>query len=306
MKRIFPAIILAFIVGCAVYAQSTGGRVGKFERFNPSQFMQSQDVVSIGPGAAFTNLVLVTPAITFTNGPIFTNAVDTNQFVYDTQLHVKSGAKTTNQNLTTPTIDTATITTANVATLNVTGTANLPSGTIITNLEARGSGGSQTTQVGLNANASGSLSSAFGNSSTAGASSSLALGVSASATNGTDVALGKSAKTTAANQIRIGTSSEDVSVPGTITLASAGTSKLRIREQSGSGAMGVATLVAGAKGVSTIVASTNSRVFLTIQTAGGTLGSVYVNGITNGSGFGILSTSSLDTSTVAWLIIDAN
>lgn len=66
------------------------------------------------------------------------------------------------------------------------------------------------------------------------------------------------------------------------------------------------TAVLGSNGsvnvANTYVAATD-LIFLTDQTAGGTLGDIELGGIRAGSGFTIQSTSITDTSTVAWLIV---
>jgi hypothetical protein len=67
--------------------------------------------------------------------------------------------------------------------------------------------------------------------------------------------------------------------------------------------MGVATLVAGTVTVNTTAVAANSRIFLTINTPGGTVGAVYISARTAGTSFAITSTSATDTSTVAWLIL---
>jgi len=57
----------------------------------------------------------------------------------------------------------------------------------------------------------------------------------------------------------------------------------------------------------TAVVSTNiSRILLTIQTAGGTVGSPYVSSVTSGTSFTAKSTASGDTSTCAYFIYDNN
>jgi hypothetical protein len=68
--------------------------------------------------------------------------------------------------------------------------------------------------------------------------------------------------------------------------------------------MGIATLVAGVVVVSTTKVTANSRIFLTRQTVGGTVGtSVDVTARTAGTSFTITAAGSiLDTSTVAWEI----
>ena len=68
--------------------------------------------------------------------------------------------------------------------------------------------------------------------------------------------------------------------------------------------MGQATLVAGTVTVATNKVTANSRIFLTRQSTGGTAGDVAVTTKTAGTSFVITSLSNLDTSTVAWLIIN--
>lgn len=70
--------------------------------------------------------------------------------------------------------------------------------------------------------------------------------------------------------------------------------------------MGVATLVAGTVVVNTTKVTANSRIFLTAQVLGTiTVGQgLAVSARTAGTSFTILSQSALDTSTVAWLIME--
>jgi hypothetical protein len=68
--------------------------------------------------------------------------------------------------------------------------------------------------------------------------------------------------------------------------------------------MGVSTLVAGAVVVATTAVTASSRVFLTVQTAGGTQGFLRVSARTAGTSFTITSTSATETSTVAWLLVE--
>ncbi|MFB7597267.1 glycosyl hydrolase family 28-related protein [Streptomyces sp. NPDC056160] len=68
--------------------------------------------------------------------------------------------------------------------------------------------------------------------------------------------------------------------------------------------MGTAVLAAGTATVNTTAIGANSVVQLTIQTPGGAVGSVYVNARTAGTSFTIKSTSSTDTSTVGWRVLD--
>lgn len=70
--------------------------------------------------------------------------------------------------------------------------------------------------------------------------------------------------------------------------------------------MGLATLVAGVAVVATTAVTANSRIFLTRQTTAGTIGtSIDVTARTAGTSFTITSNGSiLDTSTVAWVLIE--
>ena len=67
--------------------------------------------------------------------------------------------------------------------------------------------------------------------------------------------------------------------------------------------MGVATLVGGTVVVNTNVVTSTSRIYLTPQNASGTPGSVSVSTRVAGTSFTILSTSALDTRSVAWMIV---
>lgn len=68
--------------------------------------------------------------------------------------------------------------------------------------------------------------------------------------------------------------------------------------------MGVATLVGGVVVVPNAFITANSRIFLTTQTPGGTPGFVYVGARTVGVDFTIQSSNALDTSVVAYLIVE--
>jgi hypothetical protein len=68
--------------------------------------------------------------------------------------------------------------------------------------------------------------------------------------------------------------------------------------------MGTATLVGGAATVSTTKVTASSRIFLTSQANGGTPGFLRVTARTAATSFVVTSSSSSDTSTVAWIIIE--
>jgi hypothetical protein len=67
--------------------------------------------------------------------------------------------------------------------------------------------------------------------------------------------------------------------------------------------MGVSALVAGSATITTTAVQSNSRIFLTTQIPGGTVGSPYVFSRIAGTSFTIKSTSGTDTSNVAWFIV---
>lgn len=68
--------------------------------------------------------------------------------------------------------------------------------------------------------------------------------------------------------------------------------------------MGLATLVNGTVTVANTNVTANSRIFLTVQTPGGTPGSpLRVSARVVGTSFTI-STAAADTSTVAWMIVE--
>lgn len=69
--------------------------------------------------------------------------------------------------------------------------------------------------------------------------------------------------------------------------------------------IGIATLVAGTTTVSNTSVTANSRIFLTSNTDGGTPGWLRVSTKTVGASFVITSSSLLDTSSIAWVIIES-
>lgn len=68
--------------------------------------------------------------------------------------------------------------------------------------------------------------------------------------------------------------------------------------------MGTSSLVAGSVVVNTTAVTASSRIFLTPQNTSGTAGAVSVSARTAGSSFTMSSTSSTDTRSIAWLIIE--
>lgn len=69
--------------------------------------------------------------------------------------------------------------------------------------------------------------------------------------------------------------------------------------------LGTAVLSGGTVTVSNTSVTANSRIFLTSQVDGGTVGFLRVTAKTNGTSFVITSSSILDTSTVAWMIVES-
>jgi hypothetical protein len=79
---------------------------------------------------------------------------------------------------------------------------------------------------------------------------------------------------------------------------------LRVKEGSNA-KMGTATLNGSTEvTISNTSVTTNSRILLTIQSPGGTVGSPYVSSRSAGTSFGIKSTNASDSSTVAYHIIE--
>lgn len=98
-----------------------------------------------------------------------------------------------------------------------------------------------------------------------------------------------------------GTSNGDVKANNLISNVAG--SGLKIKEGSNA-KMGTATLVGGTVTVNTTAVTANSRIFLTTQTLGGTIGVQYISARSAGTSFTITSASGTDTSTVAWLIVE--
>jgi len=89
---------------------------------------------------------------------------------------------------------------------------------------------------------------------------------------------------------------------GSLSISTIG-SGLKIAEGSNA-KQGIATLVGGTVTVANTSTTANSRIQLTIQSPGGTVGSPYVASRIAGTSFTITSTSALDTSVVAYFIVE--
>jgi len=94
----------------------------------------------------------------------------------------------------------------------------------------------------------------------------------------------------------------DVTIQGNMAVDAAGKG-LQVKEGSNV-KQGTATLVAGTATVSDSSVTANSRIFLTVQAPGGTVGTPYVSARSAGTSFTITSTSSSDTSTVGYEIFE--
>lgn len=108
-----------------------------------------------------------------------------------------------------------------------------------------------------------------------------------------------SIETAAGGDVKFGGETETL---GNLTLSVVGKG-VKIKEGSNA-TMGAAVLVGGTVVVSTTKVTANSRILLTTQTPGGTIGAVYVSARTAGVSFTITSLNVLDTSTVAWFLVE--
>jgi hypothetical protein len=94
----------------------------------------------------------------------------------------------------------------------------------------------------------------------------------------------------------------DYTVMGDLIAGSAGKG-LRIREGTNA-KLGTAVLVAGSAVVTTSMVTPTSRIFLSNNASAGSVGTPYVSSRSPGKSFTISSTNRLDTSTIAWLIVE--
>ena len=112
-----------------------------------------------------------------------------------------------------------------------------------------------------------------------------------------------------AGSVGIGTTTPNVplTVSGQISgnnTATFNTLAIKDASTTSNATMGTTTLVTGASAlVLTSAVATNSRIFLTIQSPSGTVGSLYVSTRTASSSFTVFSTNASDRSTFAWFIV---
>lgn len=195
-----------------------------------------------------------------------------------------------------------------------------------------GSSGSNAFAQGFNSTANGGFSVSLGRGNTATGTESLCLGAFSTATGNNSVAIGNSATANNNGSLAIcdgsgsgytldATTNQFASafsggylfkVGSTLTLTVDTSFNFRVNHigsglavaEGTNGKQGIATLSGGTVTVSTNSVTANSRIFLTIQSPGGTLGSVYVSARTAGTSFTISSTSAIDTSVVGYLVME--
>ena len=147
---------------------------------------------------------------------------------------------------------------------------------------------------------------AFGNSCNANGLHCLAIGNQAITTNAGSWVIGDGNSTpqtdTAANQFAASFAGGFKLYTGDLSVATVGKG-LQVKEGSNA-KQGIATLVGGTVTVSNTSVTASSRIFLTTQNPGGTVGAPYISARTAGTSFAITSTSTLDTSDVAYEIFE--
>lgn len=124
-------------------------------------------------------------------------------------------------------------------------------------------------------------------------------------TSSSDLVLDNSALVltrTAQTNIALANYGSTACLDASLALVTPGTT-LRIAEGADA-KMGAAVLVGGTVVVATAAVRTTSRIFLTCNDPGGVPGFLVVSARVDGVSFTILSSSVLDASTVAWLILD--
>lgn len=110
--------------------------------------------------------------------------------------------------------------------------------------------------------------------------------------------------TTAIATVDLGNTTDlpPINIKGSLVVTNAGKG-LSIKEGSNA-KMGTSALTAGSVVVSNTSVTATSRIFLTSQVDGGTPGFVRVSTRTAGTSFTITSSSSTDTSTIAWMLVE--
>lgn len=145
-------------------------------------------------------------------------------------------------------------------------------------------------------------------SSTGGAGGSINIRAGLGGNSGTPGAGGEiifqtAATTSLAEHLRIKNTGDIVVTAGNLQLATIGNG-LQVKTGTNS-KLGTVTLVAGNATVANTSVTTNSRIFLTSQSDGGVIGFLRITAKTAGTSFVISSSSLLDTSVVAWMIVES-
>lgn len=122
----------------------------------------------------------------------------------------------------------------------------------------------------------------------------------------TSITRGAAATIYIANQT--GTDNTGIIGDSTHRLSTVHTKSLTIGQSIANPVMGIVTLSGGTgtASVQTTSLASGDRIFLTHQNASGTTGTARVTSSTAGTGFTIVSSSSTDTSTIAWFIVKAS
>jgi hypothetical protein len=110
--------------------------------------------------------------------------------------------------------------------------------------------------------------------------------------------------TNGTERVRVDTTGDLLVKDGDLVLGAAGKG-LKIKEGV-NGTMGVVTLANGTATVKSTRVSAETRIFLTVESPGGKVGTPYVSQRVAGQSFSIKSTSVGDASTVGWLLIDGD
>lgn len=128
-------------------------------------------------------------------------------------------------------------------------------------------------------------------------------GASGTPGSGGDIIFQTATTTSLAERFRLKATGETVISNGPLQIATLGNG-LQVKTGTNS-KIGTAVLVAGTATVLNTSVTANSRIFVTSQADGGTPGFLRVTTKVNAASFIILSSNALDTSTVAWMIVES-
>lgn len=151
--------------------------------------------------------------------------------------------------------------------------------------------------IGVNNTTSGYRAGTFGSTCTASASNSWAVGKSVTNATTNSVEIGPDNT----NKVRVSSAGLTI-LAGNAIIDTAGKG-LNIKEGANA-RQGIATLIGGTLTVATTAVTANSRIFLTHQNNSGVVGFVTISARTAATDFTILSSNALDTSDIAWVILE--